>query len=80
MLSYIVRNLGDVRIVECRVDFVQNEKRRGLVATRPFEQKTKYCRTTAHLWIAKRRASAATVLSPPESWSISRNRFIGGMA
>lgn len=33
-----------------------------------------------HLWIAKRRARAATVCSPPDSWSMSLNRFIGGMA
>jgi hypothetical protein len=31
-------------------------------------------------WMANRRARAATVFSPPESWSMSRNRFIGGMA
>lgn len=33
-----------------------------------------------HLWIAKSRPSAATVFSPPESCSMSRKRFIGGMA
>lgn len=34
----------------------------------------------AYLWIAKSRASAAMVFSPPDSWSMSRKRFIGGMA
>lgn len=36
--------------------------------------------TTRHLCIAKRRPSAATVFSPPDSCSMSRKRFIGGMA
>lgn len=34
----------------------------------------------SYLWIAKRRAKAATVFSPPDSCSISLNRFIGGIA
>jgi hypothetical protein len=33
-----------------------------------------------NLWIAKRRAKEATVFSPPKSCSMSRNRFIGGIA
>jgi hypothetical protein len=80
MLPYIVSDLGDVRVVKGCINFVQNEERRGLIAAGSFEQKTLVLERVTHLWIAKRRASAATVFSPPESWSMSRNRFIGGIA
>lgn len=33
-----------------------------------------------HLWMANSSASAATVFSPPDSWSISRYRLVGGIA
>ena len=36
------------------------------------------CKT--NLWIAKSNARAAMVFSPPDSCSISRKRFIGGIA
>ena len=41
MLPYIVCNLGDIRIVEGSVDFVQNKKRRGLIAAELFEPRMK---------------------------------------
>jgi hypothetical protein len=46
MLPYIVCNLGDVRIVESSVDFVQNEKRRRLIAAGLFEPRTKILRAS----------------------------------
>ena len=46
MLSYVVCNLGDVRIVESCINFVQDEERRWLIAARPFEQKSEDIRTS----------------------------------
>lgn len=82
MRAYIICNLGDVGIIQRRVDLVQNEEWWRLIAMiTSFAIVSEYTEfQTAHLWIAKSRASAAMVFSPPESCSMSRKRFIGGIA
>ena len=44
------------------------------------EKKKKLRSSKAYLWMEKSNASAATVFSPPDSCSISRKRFVGGIA
>jgi hypothetical protein len=78
----LIRNARDICIVERRVDLIQYEKGRRKIASAIAVSETQIESRpgVAHLWMAKRSARAAIVFSPPESCSMSRNRFIGGIA
>jgi hypothetical protein len=83
MTADIVCNFSYIGVVQGGIDLVQYEKWCWLIAACELlkhwlniENKKK----TQNLWMAKSNAKAATVFSPPESCSMSLNRFIGGMA
>ena len=76
VIPYIVCNLGDVRIVERSVDFVQNNKRRESIAVGLFEPRVKVLRASRAPLDSEKKSQCC---DRPLSWSISRNRFIGGI-
>ena len=84
MRSDIVGHFRDVGVVESCIDLVEHEEGCWLVAAHIKQGQPKVWgeneRKNPYLWIANNRAKAATVFSPPDNCSISRKRFIGGMA
>lgn len=87
VLGNVLCNLVDVVVVKSGINLVENEERCGLVATMPAKREDQRLQShyttpirSPYLCIARRSAKAATVFSPPESCSISRNRLLGGMA
>lgn len=49
----------------------------NMITKYPWHLNSSLSNSWAHLWMAKSRANAATVFSPPERLSIGRNRFPG---
>ena len=86
-LRELALRLGQPRVVrlEERVDLVEHEERRRLIAIdatyrREHTTANKLTEGTTDLWIAKSNARAAIVFSPPDNCSMSRKRFMGGIA
>lgn len=79
----IASDLGYVGIIQRRINFVQHKERCRLVtdsSCKALRLRTKGASRGTDLCMANSRARAATVFSPPDSCSISRNLFIGGIA
>lgn len=82
MCPDVVCNLGNIGIIQSGIDFIENKERSWLVTNKKRSQFTMNFNDTVFpdLWMANKSAKAATVFSPPDNCSISRKRFIGGMA
>jgi hypothetical protein len=78
----VVGDPSDISIVESSVDFVQHEEWRRLIASGKITMSRVPNKVGRHphLWIANSKARAAMVFSPPDNCSMSRKRFIGGIA